>query len=482
MRKDDEQCLSQDTDFGIADDAVTVHEHTDQPLDKNVCREVQALSPANPDLAYAAVDERFWNDQQWLHNLSEMTYCEVGEHNSRTSAYVVYRGVVLDITRFLSMHPGGEPVLYASLGTDATDTLNSFHDLSVSTRLKTEKFRKQYGISVVGKLQDGSLPGSHNDGLHGYQSRRQYTRPDDFWRELRLEVYDYIRKHRLPVKKSTSECIALLLLFYGIYLATIYAGFLLGQPMLCLLLGPIATFMAVNVGHTVMHGALSNNAIINLFGRGLGDASGYSSSCWDVEHQVHHQAPHTGIDLQTAPSSGVKFFEHQETRWHHKYQMYYMWVLFIIYSPVSWVVHSYRTLFVYPSVTPFEKAHHLVFKFFGFLLPILLGFHYNELWLAILCFMAYSISMSYFSIFTLFIQHEESYMPEEVPDSWAERQVITSVSWKANSHVFEWLFGYFNYHIEHHLFPGLNPSIYPKIQPLVKRICAKHGVKYNSQQ
>jgi len=58
------------------------------------------------------------------------------------------------------------------------------------------------------------------------------------------------------------------------------------------------------------------------------------------------------------------------------------------------------------------------------------------------------------------------------------RQVITSASWRGNSRLFEWLFGYFNYHTEHHLFPGLNPSIYPKIQPIVKSICEKYGVPY----
>jgi fatty acid desaturase len=84
--------------------------------------------------------------------------------------------------------------------------------------------------------------------------------------------------------------------------------------------------------------------------------------------------------------------------------------------------------------------------------------------------------MSYFSLFTLFIQHEDAYLPEDEMEPWSVRQVVTSVSWRSGSALFEWLFGYFNYHIEHHLFPGLNPSVYPKIQPLVKSICRRHGV------
>jgi fatty acid desaturase len=86
--------------------------------------------------------------------------------------------------------------------------------------------------------------------------------------------------------------------------------------------------------------------------------------------------------------------------------------------------------------------------------------------------------MSYFSLFTLFIQHEDSYLPEDEKEPWSVRQVVTSVSWRSRSALFEWLFGYFNFHIEHHLFPGLNPSVYPKIQPLVKAICKRHHVRY----
>jgi fatty acid desaturase len=86
--------------------------------------------------------------------------------------------------------------------------------------------------------------------------------------------------------------------------------------------------------------------------------------------------------------------------------------------------------------------------------------------------------MSYFSLFTLFIQHEDAFLPESEKEPWSVRQVVTSVSWRSRSRLFEWLFGYFNYHIEHHLFPGLNPSVYPRIQPIVKAICQKHGVQY----
>jgi fatty acid desaturase len=218
--------------------------------------------------------------------------------------------------------------------------------------------------------------------------------------------------------------------------------------------------------------------LVNLLGKSLWDAGGYASCCWDIEHQAHHQAPHTSIDLQTAPTTGLRFFEHQKTKGIYRYQMYYMWLIFILYSPASWMTHTYKTLFKYTSVTAPDKALHIAFKLCGFVFPIVLSFWLNPIGIASRNLFLFSISMSYFSLFTLFIQHEDSYLPENEQEPWSMRQVVTSVSWRSPSRLFEWLFGYFNYHIEHHLFPGLNPSIYPKIQPLVKSICEKYGVRY----
>lgn len=406
-----------------------------------------------------------------------MDYRMVGRHYTEKSAYVVYDGLVYDITEFLHRHPGGKSIVAAALGTDITETLDSFHDVHVSNWIRSPQFRDANGIRVVGVL-DRNLQGFNRIGHSEYQSRREYRRPDPMGDELRREVMGFLRRARLPVKKTLAECLLLLALFYGLYGTAVFMAFIEGSPLCCLLMGPIATFMAVNVGHTVMHGGFSNSRIINLLGRGLWDAGGYASSCWDIEHQGHHQAPHTTIDLQTAGSTGMRFFEHQEYKWFHRYQMFYMWLAFVFYSPVSWVMHSYKTLICYPSVLPSEKIMHVGFKLFGFVLPITMSFYLFGFRTAFAHLLLFAVSMSYFSLFTLFIQHEDSYLPEHENEPWSVRQVTTSVTWRSSSRLFEWLFGYFNYHTEHHLFPGLNPALYPKIQPIVRSICEKYGVRY----
>src|SRR5213075_3291309 len=146
--------------------------------------------------------------------LPSMDYRSVGRHNTEHSAYVVYDGLVYDITDFLQRHPGGKSILAAALGTDVTETLDSFHDVHVSRLIRSEHFRRASGIRFVARLDRTPRDGFNWIGNHNYQSRREYRRPDPMGDELRREVMSYIRRAGLPVKKPLTECIVLVALFY----------------------------------------------------------------------------------------------------------------------------------------------------------------------------------------------------------------------------------------------------------------------------
>jgi linoleoyl-CoA desaturase len=405
-------------------------------------------------------------------------YRDVGAHNSEKSAFVVYDRFVYDITDFLRFHPGGKSILVPNLGTDITDTLDSFHDVDVSRLLRTSAHRRQYGIHLVGELACAPANTNNRIGRYKYQSRREYQRPDAMAAELKKEVFGYLREAGLPLKKPGVNCLALLVFFYVLYAFGVYMAFIQGSALWCLLLGPIATFFAVNVSHTIMHGGFSDSKIVNMLGRTFWDAGGYSARGWDVEHSSHHQAPHTTIDAQTADAAVIRFFKHQEFKWFHRYQIFYIWFVFVLYSPNSWVVHSYNTLFKYECVPLSDKVIHIVAKALGFVLPIGLSFYLLDAGTAFRNLFLFAVSMSYSTLFLLFIQHEDSYLPEDQTETWSVRQVTTSATWYTSNFVLEWLLGYFNYHIEHHLFPGLDPALYPKIQPIVRSVCERYGVRY----
>ena len=49
---------------------------------------------------------------------------EVAKHSSKTDCWVVVDGQVLDVTSFLSEHPGGELAILTFAGKDATEEFN----------------------------------------------------------------------------------------------------------------------------------------------------------------------------------------------------------------------------------------------------------------------------------------------------------------------------------------------------------------------
>merc|ERR1719171_2999253 len=52
---------------------------------------------------------------------------EVAKHTSKSDCWVVVDGQVLDVTKFLGEHPGGELAILTFAGKDATEEFNMIH-------------------------------------------------------------------------------------------------------------------------------------------------------------------------------------------------------------------------------------------------------------------------------------------------------------------------------------------------------------------
>merc|ERR1712099_144495 len=52
---------------------------------------------------------------------------EVAKHTTKTDCWVVVSGQVLDVTKFLGEHPGGELAILTFAGKDATEEFNMIH-------------------------------------------------------------------------------------------------------------------------------------------------------------------------------------------------------------------------------------------------------------------------------------------------------------------------------------------------------------------
>ncbi|CAE7639693.1 CYB2 [Symbiodinium sp. CCMP2456] len=76
-----------------------------------------------------------------------ISMAEVAKHNSKTDCWVVVAGDVLNVTSFLSEHPGGELAIITFAGKDATEEFNMIHPPDVITKYAPD--------SIIGKLGAG---------------------------------------------------------------------------------------------------------------------------------------------------------------------------------------------------------------------------------------------------------------------------------------------------------------------------------------
>merc|ERR1719326_1739136 len=72
---------------------------------------------------------------------------EVAKHTTKSDCWVVVSGQVLNVTNFLSQHPGGELAIITFAGKDATEEFNMIHPPDVIPKYAPD--------AVIGKLGEG---------------------------------------------------------------------------------------------------------------------------------------------------------------------------------------------------------------------------------------------------------------------------------------------------------------------------------------
>merc|ERR1719375_2283872 len=84
---------------------------------------------------------------------------EVAKHNTKESCWVVLDGKVLDVTKFLSEHPGGELAILTFAGKDATEEFNMIHPPDVVGKYAPD--------AVIGEIGSGGGGGAVAGGGGG---------------------------------------------------------------------------------------------------------------------------------------------------------------------------------------------------------------------------------------------------------------------------------------------------------------------------
>merc|ERR1712151_649434 len=75
---------------------------------------------------------------------------EVAKHNKKDDCWVILGGKVLDVTNFLSSHPGGELAILTFAGKDATEEFDMIHPPDVIGKYAPDAIIGQIGSSTTG--------------------------------------------------------------------------------------------------------------------------------------------------------------------------------------------------------------------------------------------------------------------------------------------------------------------------------------------
>jgi flavocytochrome c len=113
-----------------------------------------------------------------------LTMEEVAKHDQMDDCWVVVNGQVLDVTSFLPQHPGGEPVILAFAGRDASAEFNYIHPANV-----IEKYAPD---SVLGPLHVAApvMATPKQDGEYTLEEVAKHNTKGDCWVVVNGQVLD----------------------------------------------------------------------------------------------------------------------------------------------------------------------------------------------------------------------------------------------------------------------------------------------------
>ncbi|CAK0848797.1 unnamed protein product [Prorocentrum cordatum] len=137
-----------------------------------------------------------------------LTMAEVAKHTTKTDCWVVVAGEVLDVTSFLSQHPGGELAILTFAGKDATEEFNMIHPPDVIPKYAPDAAIGKLGAGGGADEKDDSDDDDDSDedeeeavgGGGGYSPEEvaKHVTKDDCWVILGgkvLDVTSFLSQH-----------------------------------------------------------------------------------------------------------------------------------------------------------------------------------------------------------------------------------------------------------------------------------------------
>eukprot|EP00192_Tetraselmis_astigmatica_P005897 CAMPEP_0117674960 /NCGR_PEP_ID=MMETSP0804-20121206/15338_1 /TAXON_ID=1074897 /ORGANISM="Tetraselmis astigmatica, Strain CCMP880" /LENGTH=451 /DNA_ID=CAMNT_0005483907 /DNA_START=372 /DNA_END=1727 /DNA_ORIENTATION=- len=418
-----------------------------------------------------------------MKSAKQLTIAEIAHHDSCKDCWIVVRGKVYDVTSWVPRHPGGD-IIFVNAGKDCTQLFESYH--SLSARRVLEKF-------YVGDVEKGqSLGVEYADD----------TEDGKFYHVLKERVEKYMNANKMDPRWAPAMYIKTAIIIATLVLSYLGTFFYFKNTPACLLcavlMGASMAEVGVSIQHDANHGAYHKNRTVNHYMGWLLDAVGASSFMWKQQHVVGHHA-YTNLhdhdpDIRVSEVDVRRVTSYQPWFLHHRYQQYYLGVLYGLLSLKSVLLDDFTALSsgkIGPvSLTKLTKQETIEFwlgksLFFCYFvgLPLVASNHSLTALLAF-CLISQGVTgwMLAFMFQVAHVTEDVEYVKSDangfVNRGWAEVQVATTADFSHGSFFWTHISGGLNYQVVHHLFPGICHVHYPKIAPIVMQTCKEFNIPY----
>ncbi|GBG31622.1 Acyl-lipid 7-3-desaturase [Hondaea fermentalgiana] len=273
----------------------------------------------------------------------EIPFEKVRAHNKPDDAWCAIHGHVYDVTKFASVHPGGDIILLAA-GKEATVLYETYHVRGVSDAV-LRKYR-------IGKLPDGQGGANEKEKrtLSGLSSASYYTWNSDFYKVMRERVVARLKERGVARRGGYELWTKAFLLLVGFWsslylMCTLDPSF--GGIFAAMFLGVFAAFVGTCIQHDGNHGAFAQTRWVNKVAGWTLDMIGASGMTWEFQHVLGHH-PYTNLieednglqkvsgkkmDTQTADQESdpdvfstypmMRLHPWHQKRWYHRFQHIY---------------------------------------------------------------------------------------------------------------------------------------------------------------
>ncbi|XP_063145270.1 acyl-CoA (8-3)-desaturase-like [Candoia aspera] len=401
------------------------------------------------------------------------TWEEIGLRTGRIESHLHERWLVIDrkvydISSFFQRHPGGSKVISHYAGQDATDAFTAFH-------LHKDQASKYLNSLLIGELA--------HDQPSSEPSKNQLLIED--FRELRstVEKMGLLTPNLLFFFLISFHIILLDVAAWLIiwYFGTSSIPFFTGLALFTIAQGQMS-WLQHDLGHLSVFRTSKWNHVGHMFFMSL--MKGLSVKWWNNLHFQHHAKPNCfrkdpdlnmhplvfALGKKLATEIGLQKKKFMPYNHQHKY--------FFIMAPLLLVPFFQLSVFYFTIrrrewvdlalITAYQIRNFLIY------IPIM-GFNY---------FMAYYwlarfLEASWF-IWVSQMNHIPMNIDYDTNMDWVSAQLHATCN-VDQSFFNDWFTGHLNFQIEHHLFPTMPRHNYSKVAPLVKSLCAKHGIPYQSK-